>query len=339
MHIQTVAGPVAPASLGITLSHEHLVIDLRCAFSAPPTGLAHLADAEVTPELRPALSQAAQSCRANLILTGDSAVVEDLREFRSLGGRTVVELTSHGLHGDPLRLREISRESGVQVIAGCGFYRHIAQDARALTMSAAEIADQIVKALLTGIGDSDVRAGVIGEVGSSEPLHPFERASLIGAARAQRQTGVAINVHPDLWGRGHLEVLAILEAAGADLSRTVMSHVDEVTDSAWHERIAERSVYLSFDTFGSEFAYDGVPEPRDADRIGWLLHLLDKGYADRLLLSQDVCYKMQLSRYGGRGYSHLLADIVPELKRRGVSDDELRKMLVENPARVLAVED
>jgi phosphotriesterase-related protein len=175
-------------------------------------------------------------------------------------------------------------------------------------------------------------------VGTSEPLHPFERASLIGAARAQRQTGAAINVHPDLWGRGHLAVLSILEAAGADLARTIMSHVDEVTDRAWHERIAERGVYLSFDTFGSEFAYDGVPEPRDTDRLRGLLHLLDKGYADRLLLSHDVCYKMQLTRYGGRGYSHLLANIVPELKQRGVSDGEIYKMLVANPARVLSVQ-
>jgi phosphotriesterase-related protein len=339
MYIQTVTGPVAPESLGITLAHEHLMIDLRCAFSAPPAALAYLADAEVTPELIPALKQAAQSCRANLLLDDTPSVVTDLRRFRVLGGGAVVELTSRGLHGDPVRLRQIAAESQLAVIAGCGYYRHIAQAAATLALAAEQIADEIVRALRVGIGDSDVRAGIIGEVGTSEPLHPFERASLIGAARAQRQTGAAINVHPDLWGRGHLEVLSVLEAAGADLSRTIMSHVDETTDSAWHERIAERGVYLSFDTFGSEFAYDGVPEPRDTDRIRGLLHLLDKGYTDRLLLSQDVCYKMQLTRYGGRSYSHLLADIVPELKQRGVSEGEIHKMLVANPARVLSIQD
>jgi phosphotriesterase-related protein len=338
VHAQTVSGRIAPDSLGITLAHEHLVIDLRCAFSEPPPELAYLADAEVTPELLPALKQATQSSRPNLVLEGDLSVVEDLRRLRSLGGSTVVDLTSLGLHSDPLRLREISAESQVQVIAGCGYYRHIAQEARVLSMSADEIADEIVQSLLVGIGDTDVRAGIIGEVGTSTPLHPFERESLVGAARAQQQTGVAINVHPDLWGRGHLDVLAVLESAGADLSRTIMSHVDEVTDSAWHDRIAERGIYLSFDTFGSEFAYDGIPEPRDADRINCLLHLLDRGYGDRLLLSQDVCYKMQLTRYGGSGYGHVLANIVPALKFRGVSDRELHKMLVENPARVLAVE-
>lgn len=338
MYIQTVIGPVAPDALGVTLAHEHLLIDLRCAFSAPPPEFAYLADAEVTPELLPALRQAAQSCRPNLLLDDPQPLIEDLARFRALGGGAVVELTSAGLHGNPRRLREIAAASGVQVITGCGFYRHIAQDAATLALTAEQIAAEIVKALTIGIGDSDVRAGIIGEVGTSEPLHPFERASLGGSALAQRQTGAAINVHPDLWGRGHLEVLSILEAAGADLSRTIMSHVDEATDSAWHERIAERGVYLSFDTFGSEFAYDGIPEPRDADRIRCLLHLLDKGYTDRLLLSQDVCYKMQLTRYGGRGYSHILANIVPELRRRGVSDTELHAMLVANPARVLAIE-
>jgi phosphotriesterase-related protein len=200
MHVQTVTGRVAPDALGITLSHEHLVIDLRCAFSEPPLELAYLADAGVTPELIPVLKQAAQSSRPNLVLEGDLSAVADLRRFRSLGGKTIVDLTSLGLHGDPLRLREISAESQVQVIAGCGYYRHIAQGDHVLSLSADEIADEIVKSLLVGIGDTGVQAGIIGEVGTSEPLHPFERESLIGSAKAQRETGAAINVHPDLWG-------------------------------------------------------------------------------------------------------------------------------------------
>ncbi len=339
MHVQTVTGRVASDALGITLSHEHLVIDLRCAFSEPPPDLAHLADAEITPELVPQLRRAAQSSRPNLVLEGGQSTVEDLRRFRSLGGKTVVELTSSGLAANPRRLQEISRESGVQVIAGCGYYRHIAQETSVLAMKANEIADEIVRSILLGIGDTDVRAGIIGEVGTSDPLHPFERESLIAAAKAQQRTGVAINVHPDLWGRGHLDVLAILEGAGADLSRTIVSHMDEVVDSDWQAKVAERGVYVSFDTFGSEFAYEGIPEPRDADRINCLLELLDRGYADRLLLSQDVCYKIQMPQYGGNGYCHVLADIVPALRRRGVSDAELHGMLVKNPARVLAISD
>jgi phosphotriesterase-related protein len=338
MYIQTVTGPIPPEALGITLAHEHIVIDLRCAFSQPPAEIAYLADAEVGPELLPVLRQSAQSSRPNLVLEGDASTLADLANFRALGGKTIVDMTNGGLHANPRRVREIALESGVQVVLGCGYYRQVAQDEATLALSAEEIRDEIVEALLVGLGDSDVRAGIIGEVGTTEPLHPFERRSLIGSAQAQRRAGVAINVHPDLWGRGHLEVLDILEGAGADLSRTAMSHVDEIVDSAWHERIAERGVYLSFDTFGSEFAYDGIPEPRDTDRVDCLLHLLDRGYGDRLLLSQDICYKIQLTRYGGQGYGHVLANVVPALRRRGVTDGELRQMLVENPARLLAIE-
>jgi phosphotriesterase-related protein len=116
-----------------------------------------------------------------------------------------------------------------------------------------------------------------------------------------------------------------------------MSHVDEVVDIDWHCKIARRGVYLSFDTFGSEFSYDGVEEPRDSDRIACLLTLLERGYADRLVLSQDICYKIQLEKTGGKGYSHILSNIVPQLRKAGVSEVELHKMLVENPRKILSI--
>jgi phosphotriesterase-related protein len=204
-------------------------------------------------------------------------------------------------------------------------------------MKSEQILDEILKSLQVGIGSTDVKAGIIGEIGSSVPLHPFERESLIAAAKAQRKTGVAINIHPDIWEFGHIDVLDILEAAGADLNRIVMSHMDEVVDTDWHCRIAERGVYLGFDTFGSEFSYDSVDEPRDSDRIGCLLDLLARGYVDQILLSQDICYKIQLGKYGGKGYTHILSNIVPHLRKAGVSEGELQKILVENPRKILSI--
>jgi phosphotriesterase-related protein len=204
-------------------------------------------------------------------------------------------------------------------------------------MKSDEIAEEIIESLLEGIDGTDVLAGIIGEVGTSVPLHHFERESLIAAAKAQSKTGAAISIHPDVWGRGHLEVLDIIENAGADPHRTMMSHMDEVTETRWHCEVAKRGVYLNFDTFGSEFSYDGIQEPKDTDRIKSLVTLLDKGYVDQLLLSQDLCYKIELTKYGGYGYSHILSNIVPHLKTYGVSERELSKMLVENPAKLLAI--
>ncbi|MCL5952130.1 MAG: phosphotriesterase-related protein [Chloroflexi bacterium] len=337
MYVQTVNGPIAPDQLGVTLSHEHVLIDFRCAWIVPPPQNSKLANAEVTTELVPILRGNPQYSLLNLVLDDEDTATGELKLFKQTGGNALVDMTDIGLGPDPSKLRRISQKSNVHIVAGCGYYRHIAQTPAVLIKDSSELSEEIVKCLQEGIGQTDVRAGIIGEVGTSDPLHPFERESLVAAAKAQNRTGAAINIHPDVWGRGHLEVLNILEAAGADLDRTIMSHMDEVMDPEWHTQVAARGVYLSFDTFGSEFTYDGVEEPKDSDRIRVLISLLEKGYCDRLLISQDICYKISLIRYGGKGYSHVLSGIVPQLKARGVADSELRKMLVENPCRILTI--
>ncbi len=337
MYIQTVRGPITPDMIGITLAHEHIFLDFRCVWTPPPAGISMLGDAEINAQTLLAVRKYPHSVRRNLVLDDMQLAISETSVFRQLGGNTIVELTNIGLGPQPLKLLELSNSLGINIVAGCGYYRHIAQSESVLTMKADELSENIVKSLEEGIEESDVRAGIIGEVGTSFPLHPFERESLLAAANAQAQTGVAINVHPDIWGRGQLEILKILELGGADLNRTVISHMDEITDSKLHLEVARRGVYLSFDTFGSEFDIDGVSEPRDEDRINCLLTLLEHGYVDKVLLSHDVCYQIQLSQNGGRGYGYLISSIVPTIKRQGVSSVEIDKMLTENPARLLAI--
>lgn len=337
MFVQTVNGKVAPESLGITLSHEHLVIDFRCAWMEPPKEYIHLSETEVSSGLISDLRLNPQYSKSNLVLDDEQTSIDELKRFRELGGTTIVDMTNWGLGPDPLKLRRISMHSNVQVVAGCGYYRYIGQNPATLAMKSDELAEDIIKSLLEGIGHTDVRAGIIGEVGTSVPLHPFEYESLIAAAKAQTKTGAAISIHPDVWGRGHLEVLDIIEKARVDPNRVMMSHMDEVVETSWHCEVAKRGVYLSFDTFGSEFSYDGIEEPNDIDRSNCLVELLDKGYVDQLLLSQDLCYKIELTKYGGYGYAHVLSNIVPHLRAHGVSEVELSKMLVENPARLLTI--
>jgi phosphotriesterase-related protein len=129
----------------------------------------------------------------------------------------------------------------------------------------------------------------------------------------------------------------MLDAAGADLSRVVISHLDELLDPAYHRAVLTRGAYVEFDTFGSELYFDSSErrESSDAERVDALLGLLHDGWSERLLLSQDVCIKMQLHRYGGFGYDHLLRTIEPRLRKRGVDDQTLRVLTVENPRRVL----
>jgi phosphotriesterase-related protein len=193
--------------------------------------------------------------------------------------------------------------------------------------------------VVEGMYGTTVRAGILGELGTSSPIHPFEERQLRAAARVQRATGVPINVHPSIWAHEHLRILDILEDAAADLTRVALSHCDQLVEPDWHARIAERGVTLCFDTFGAEFTYDsdGSREPQDTERIECLLRLLEAGRGSQLLLSHDICSRLQLSLYGGPGYDHILATIVPRLRAEGVSATEVDHMLIANPRKLLAM--
>ncbi|TKG70547.1 phosphotriesterase family protein [Prauserella endophytica] len=187
---------------------------------------------------------------------------------------------------------------------------------------------------------------IIGEIGTSNPVHAREEKVLRAAARVSARTGVAVTLHTDPTGRLALDVLDILEAEGADPARVVVGHMDGELDDGfleYHRRIVERGAYIAYDTFGEENCYaNGLTNgksfwcPSDKQRINAVLAAPEAGYGDRLLLSQDVCMKMSHEKYGGFGYGHLLKNIVPELRSEGVSQAELDQLLVDNPRKMLA---
>jgi phosphotriesterase-related protein len=194
-----------------------------------------------------------------------------------------------------------------------------------------------------------VRPGIIGEIGTGSPLHPDEVKALRAAARVQRETGLALAVHLALWGREGPRVLDVLEGVGVDPGRVLLCHLGEQPAAVEYQRaLLDRGAWLGFDTFGAEYALDGAdasgpagpfPTPRlatDEERLTAVLRLLDAGYGERLLLSQDVCERLQLRAYGGFGYAHLLTTIRPRLRRAGVDEDTLDLLLRRNPARLLA---
>jgi phosphotriesterase-related protein len=337
--VETVRGPIEPEELGITLAHEHLLFDLRCLWEAPPAERAHLADAPVTPENRAAILRDGYHSRDNLRLGDEGIAVDEIQRYRTAGGRSVIDLTTAGLAPNPEALRRISLETGVHVVAGAGSYRRKCLPDDVDDLSVEAIADALLQAVVEGFPGTTIRAGILGELGTSSPIRPFEERQLRAAARVQRETGAAINVHPQLTAHEHLRILEILEEAGANLAHVALSHCDQLLEPAWHARIAERGAFLSFDTFGSEFTYesDGSREPTDLERIECLSRLLDAGRADQLLLSHDMCTRLQLHRYGGSGFDHLLVGIVPVLLEAGVGQSMIDAMLIDNPRRLLAM--
>jgi len=335
----TVRGPISGRDLGITLMHEHVFIDLTLLWDSPTSEWQKpLVDAEITLANRGLLQVDPYVSRQNLMLDDFGAAVAELAPFRQLGGSSIVDLTTTGIRPQPAKLREVSEQTGLHIVAGCGCYTQRSHPPEVAALSESELLERLLDEITNGLGGTDVRPGIIGEIGTSSPVHPDEAKVLRAAAAAQGKTGLAINVHVAIFRREALAALDILEAAGADLSRVVISHLDEQPDTAYHRAILERGVYVEYDTVGSEsyFGGDGSAEPSDRERVDCLIELLDAGFGDRLLISQDVCTKVQLLKFGGSGYGHILRSIVPRLRRRGVDDATVRKLLVENPARVLA---
>lgn len=337
MHIQTVLGEIAPDQLGITLGHEHLLIDLRGLWSEPPLARAHLVDQEPTLANRGELMRNPYHSKPNLRMDDAALSASELQHYRQAGGQGLIDMTTVGIRPDPRGLYDIAGRTGIQVIAGCGYYRQPLLPAELHERSTEEIADDLLRWLQEGMYGTNIRAGLMGELGTSSPIYPFEERQLRAAARVQRQTGASINVHPLIWGHEHLHILDILEEEGADLRHVAISHCDELIEPAWHAQIAERGAVLSFDTFGSECYFDqeNGQEPRDTERIACVLRLLEKGFGGQITLAHDICTRIQLRAYGGWGWDHLLTNIVPRLRHAGVSQQELDVMFIETPRRLL----
>lgn len=336
--VMTVLGPVSVLDLGVTLPHEHVFLDLSCWWSHPNSKEREcLIDAPVSEIDRELLVADPYHTRDNLILDNEELAVAELGLFKQSGGGSIIDLTTRTIGPYPAKLKDIALRTGLNIIAATGYYVKRAHGSHVGDSSAEQLAEVMIKELTEGIDDTGVRAGIIGEIGTSSPVHPDESKVLRAAALAHEQSGAAINVHMTIFEREGNNVLDLLENSGVDPRFVALSHLDELPDQQYHTSLAKRGCFIEFDCFGSECRFDehNLVEPTDVERTEALLRLLDLGYEKQLLISQDVCTKMQLRRYGGNGYDHIMKTIVPHLRQRGVPETTLRTILVENPARLL----
>jgi phosphotriesterase-related protein len=350
--VVTVRGPVEPSELGLALMHEHIFIDYTLPLDAPEkwatAGLNYpdqpdeleLWTSPLSIELLSRLQIAWPANRDALVFDDEQVAVNELMKFKSAGGGTVVALSNIGLGRRPDALRRASEKTGLHIVMGAGFYRDewLADDLHELSIE--EMTATIVSDLTEGIGG--VRAGIIGEVGveshpPNDPLTDTEIRSLAAAGRAARITGAPRSLHTLLVPRQQLEVLDRLEQDGMDLSRVIVGHLNApvARDLDYLLEIARRGVYLQFDLIG--FRESTVVEEFVDDRAvaAAIVYLFRNGFGDRVLTSQDTAMKLQLTRYGGYGYAFIPSYLLPYLKRHGLSDDELHRLVVGNPARAL----
>jgi phosphotriesterase-related protein len=266
--------------------------------------------------------------------------VNELMPFAAAGGRTVVDAGNVTIGRDPLALRAIARASGLNIIMGAGYYTDVSLDDGFDARSIQDIAAEIVADIVQGVGNTGVRAGLIGEVGTSSPITAREIKSLRASVRAQRATGAALMVHPFPWGREGHRILDIVAEEGGQSDRTILCHMNASWfDVPYQTSLADRGAVLAYDMLGINHFYPPhMAAPGEIPALEAIAHLIELGYLDRLLLSQDVFLKMMLCTYGGHGYAHILANLPPLFQSAGVTAEHLEVMMVRNPARLLALE-
>ena len=340
---QTVLGMIEGKELGVTLPHEHLVFDGKFMV-AEPSGASErgLANKPVSLENLSWLRYHPYMSMDNMRLLDEQEAINEAMIFKQAGGNTIVDATNVGIGRDPKALARISRTTGLNVIMGSGYYVAPCQPPDMSLKSEEEITEEIVRDITIGVGDTGIRAGIIGEIGCSWPLQEPERKAVRAAAHAQQRTGASINIHPGRKEEAPFEIIEILGEAGAELSRVIMSHIDaRIRDHSERCKLLKTGCVAEYDLWGWEghfplyWTADLLDLPNDTQRIYEIVQLIEEGYLNQILISQDICTKSRRVCYGGWGFAHISNYVVPMMLKRGMTKEQINTIMVENPKRLL----
>lgn len=336
--IHTVLGPVPSDPLGAVMHHEHLL--------------------SLTPG--PWLSgghDGPQQFEEHQI----SLAVASLSRLRTLGVDTIVDLSPYGVvgrddHGTNVTLlQDISRRSGVHIVAGTAVYLEAYSPAWTRDADLDTLTTRFIADATTGIGDTGIRAGVFGEQATSlGHITAHEEKCLRAAARAQIATGLALTTHTT-HGTMALEQIDILRQEHVDLTRVVIGHMDTRPDLDYVRSVLDTGVIVAFDTIGKQnwdFFLAPPPAERpdgeftrqayhrsDRTRADWIGRLVVAGHVDQILLGQDLTgaeVYLNPDTHGQWGYTYLAAPFTQLLAAHGVTPDQIDTMTRVNPLRLLA---
>lgn len=342
--VQTVLGPVRPEDLGPTLMHEHVFLDIRRPVHSPRPRAGEWEEGAEEPLTLSNLA-AVRRGRVNSdndILGDPELMLREVSAFALQGGGTVVEVTPSGVGRDPHALGDLSRSSGMHVVMGAGWYQRDLHPAGFSQLSDRELTEQLVRDVVVGVnvrsGSSPIRSGIIGEVGAEgQPVDPQEMRSVRAAARASALTGAPITLHMGGWGEEKLRVLDAIEEEGADPGSVVFGHAGSIAEEMpLARRLLERGVAVEADFLGASGSPWGTLFPfTDRSVARGFAELVADGWGSQLVVGSDVCQRVQLRAYGGHGYGYIVDHFLPTLAEFGVSEAALKRIMVDNPARIL----
>lgn len=355
--ITTVLGTIAADKLGVTMAHEHILLDITPYFTPPgSTDGQWLAHSPLTLENIGWIRQHWMSSYPNLRLDEEQVAIAELVRYSSAGGNALIDATVIGIGRDPDGLKRIAQATGLHIVMGTGYYVDLLHPPYVATASEQDLSKVMERELTVGVGDTSIRAGFIGEVGTSYPITDNEVKVLRASARVANTTGCALLVHPGRHPSVPRQIIDLVTAVGLPADRLVLAHTERtIQDPDALAEIAAQGCMLSFDVFGMETSMipavratnpdgshtvahpSGHDMPSDAQRISLIEALIAAGHLDRLLVSQDVGTKHRLATYGGHGYDHFLNVVRPWMLRRGLTNDDVDRMLIDNPARTFTI--
>ena len=256
-------------------------------------------------------------------------MADEVSAFADLGGATIFELSVPDSGRSPERLRTLSERTGVNFVMGCGWYRgkYYLPEERIDRRPAGDLAEELIREITEGVGDTGIRPGVIGEIGSEKDwVSPAEERVLRAVSRAHKSTGLAIGALHAI-GPVAPEQLTILEEEDVDMTRVAVAQCDAYPHLRYLLGLLERGVYIMFDNCGQ---YCGMGQFENR-----ILDLIYRGFEDRMMLSHDVCKLGQLRIHGGTGFVYLSETFLPALSGKGVPEETIRTITHDNPRRWL----
>jgi phosphotriesterase-related protein len=313
--VESVNGPIDLEGLGLTLIHEHF----RATDEATRSQFPHLYDEQAEWD----------------------AALSDANAVRGHGVKTVVEPSAMFLHRDAEFSKRVADESGLQVILATGVYTYDHLPQSLMNRSEDQVAEIFVHDIENGIQGTDIKAAFIkcaaDEAGVTPNVEKMHRA----AARASKQTGRPIMAHSHPKSGTGLEQMKIFDEEGVDPGKVQVAHTGDTDDLDYIERLLDTGCWIGMDRYGVD-----VYLPT-AQRNATVLALLEKGHADRMFLSQDWCStidwfpaelidQLHASMTPNWSMTFLFEQVIPELKERGMTEEQLDQMMVENPKRWLA---
>lgn len=333
--IKTVTGDVDKKELGVTSAHEHLFIDMKNCVDEPEKddGIFYR---PFSAKLRGEVFCDPYAVWDNAFINEYDVAERELEAFKRFGGEAIVDCTLDEIGRDPENLITLSEKTGVKIVMGCGHYYQKAHFPCVQTATVEELAKKMITDITVGAKGTSVKAGVIGEIGTSAVMSADEKKVLHAAGIAGKETGKAIHVHTDLYTENGDEIIEILTSHGVKPEKICIDHIDVWLRPDYIRRLLDKGVYVEFDNFGKEFYLTKKRRfAYDLERIVLLSELIKEGYGEKVLVSNDICLKSMLVEYGGNGYAHILRTIKKMAEEHNIPAKAYEKILTENVANFL----